>query len=116
MKEKEVMKIDRQMDECSCRNAHNVCANNFCQEERKVLNFESLEWKSKFIKKWHDRNDYCDAFSAKHNKVVTEYNRLLAEKDELTEQKDGMIELLNKNMKTLKSCGDALKLVEKFRK
>ena len=57
MKEKEIMKIDRQIDEHLCSNAHKVCDENSCQEERKALNFESLEWKSKFFKEWHDHND-----------------------------------------------------------
>ena len=79
------MKIDTQMDECLCTNACNFYANNLCQEERKVLNFEVLEQKSKFVKELHDHNDFYDEFSAKHNKVVTEHNRLLAENNELTE-------------------------------
>ena len=104
------------MDECLCSNNWNVCYNNSHQEERKALNFENLEWKSKLIKERHDHSDCYDKFSAKHNKLVTKHNRLLAENDELAEHENEMIELLNENMKTLKSCGNALKLAEKFRK
>ena len=33
IKEKEIMKIDRQMDEYLCSNAYKVCANNLSREE-----------------------------------------------------------------------------------
>ena len=50
MKEKEIMKINRQVDECSCSNVCDACATNLWQEERKALNFEKLQCKSKLIK------------------------------------------------------------------
>ena len=48
MKEKEVLKIDRQMDECLCSNVHDVCANNLSREESET------EWKPK-INKWNSQ-------------------------------------------------------------
>ena len=48
MKKKEVMKIDRQMDECSCRNACDVCSDNLSREESET------EWKSK-TNKWNSQ-------------------------------------------------------------
>ena len=48
MKEKEVMKIERQMDECLCSSAYNVSANNLSREESET------EWKSK-VNKWNSQ-------------------------------------------------------------
>ena len=37
MKEEEATKVTRQMEECVCRNVHNVCWNNLSREEDNII-------------------------------------------------------------------------------
>ena len=42
MKEEEAIKVARQMEECLCRNVHDVCWNNLSREEDEIV------WKTSF--------------------------------------------------------------------
>ena len=54
-KEKEVMKIERQIDECLCSNACNVCANNLNREESETeWKSKTRKWKSESRKEWNN--------------------------------------------------------------
>ena len=70
MKEKEVMKIDRQMDECLCSNVCNVCANNLSREESET------ECESK-INKWNPQTrKERKTLNAVNNEHVEELNHI----------------------------------------
>ena len=73
MKEKEIMKIDRQMDEYLCNNVHNVCADNSCREE------SEKEQKYKLNKERNGHNyemDTCLDLHDENSEHIDELNQM----------------------------------------
>ena len=76
-KEQEKIKIDKHVEECSCINAHNICVNNFYDEEIKAINLENFknkDLKNDFVK---ERQDY--------NKIWNEHEKCYAQVNVLRE-------------------------------
>ena len=69
--EEEVTKVTRQMEECLCRNVHDVCCNNLSREEENVC------WKIT-IKAWktqHREDSHCE--NQKHMDELKKMERRL---------------------------------------